>query len=68
MPLPPDGRPSIGLAHPVAAGKGTSLPPDVDKWWGVRFSGTSIATLEWDVGSVAYSGPSGPVIPLEVGR
>jgi hypothetical protein len=37
MPLPPDVRPSICLAHPVAAGKGTTLPPCVDKWWGVRF-------------------------------
>jgi Transposase IS116/IS110/IS902 family len=46
MPLPPDVRPSICLAHPVAAGKGTTLPPHVDKWWGVRFSGTT--KTNWD--------------------
>jgi hypothetical protein len=38
MPYPPDVRPSIYLAHPVAAGKVTAIAPDVDKWWGVRFA------------------------------
>jgi hypothetical protein len=36
MPLPPDVRPSIRLAHPVAA-RGTNLPPDVDKMVGSPF-------------------------------
>jgi hypothetical protein len=48
MPLPPDVRPSICLAHPVAAGKVTTLPPDVDKWWGARFQGSWHSLCGWE--------------------
>src|SRR5882757_8681081 len=44
VPLPPDLRSSIRLAHPVEA-EGYNLPPDVDKMVGSPFSSTTAPQL-----------------------